>query len=280
MPRRYLTAASQPALTRRRPFRAWRTRVVTLGLVGLTVSVLSSGTPHRDVTSHPVAAPAARLATTYLPMYVGNYETGLRQFQSTPWNNQPYAPTLVRTPTFDGGYAGRYVIPAGGHRCESVPNLRSFRSGDNLWFRFSTRLGSDFPVSSSRWQVLAQWKNSGDGSPPLELVVSGGVWRLDGGWGYPGQHKLDWRLLGKARTNVWETWTLHVKFSANPAIGAVSLRRNGVAVVPGWRPKGGTLYPGQSSYMKIGYYRDPLINQTGTVYHDRLKVGSTPWSVV
>jgi hypothetical protein len=248
----------------------------------LAVTTIAGGSTHR---AQPVASPERMaLATTYLPTYVANYETGMRAFDNTPWNDEPYAPTLVRTPTYDGYYAGRYVIPAGGHRSENVPHLRSFREGDDYWFSWATRLGSDIQVNSSHWQVFDQWKNAGIGSPPLELKVSGGMWYLDGGYGWPGntnavRPRLDSRLLGRARLNVWDRWTVHIKFSSRSSTAAVSVRRNGTVVVPGWRPRGGTLYPGLTSYLKIGYYRDPSINTLGTGYQDRLKVGTTPWSV-
>ena len=54
---------------------------------------------------------------------------------------------------------------------------------------------------------------------------------------------------------------------------------NGEAMVENFHPKGGTLYPGLRSYWKNGYYRDPSIRQSGSVFQDDLRLGRTRQSV-
>jgi hypothetical protein len=38
-------------------------------------------------------------------------------------------------------------------------------------------------VNADGWQVVAQWKNAGDGSPPIEVKIDHGQFVLDGGAG-------------------------------------------------------------------------------------------------
>ena len=47
----------------------------------------------------------------------------------------------------------------------------------------SPYLPPDFPVNTPGWQVVAQWKNAGEGSPPVEIKVGNGQFQLDGGAG-------------------------------------------------------------------------------------------------
>jgi hypothetical protein len=218
-------------------------------------------------------------------LWVGNYNNGdLSQFNSTSWNDVPMAPTVTSTTAYDGSYAGKYVIPAGGARCENVPLLRNIQENDDLWFSWTTKLGSDFPLNISNWQVIDQWKNDGIGSPPIELAISNGQFKVDGGWGWPGNvdppsPKLAAMPLGAAVANVWDRWTFHIKFSSDPTVGYVDVWRNGVQYVSGWHMPGGTKYPGLFSYLKVGYYRDTAISTQGTVYQDAWKAGTTAASV-
>jgi hypothetical protein len=220
-------------------------------------------------------------------LWKADFENGLSPFENTSWNDLPAAPDDVTDPIAPVpvpnpvvNHVGQYFIPAGGQRCENVPNVREFVERDDLWFTWRTLLGPDFLLNTSEWQVLCQWKNDGIGSPPVELTVSNGQYRLDGGWGWPGntndtsRQRLSGINLGPAKTGVWERWQFHIKFSSDPAQALVEAYRNGNTVAL-WRPKGGTLYPNLNSYLKIGYYRSSKINQGSTVYHDDWRVDDT-----
>jgi len=228
-------------------------------------------------------SPAA--ATSSVPIWAGTYNSGtLSEFVATSWNNVPKAPAVVSAPAFEGPHAGVYVIPAGGARSESVPKLRNLREGDSMYFGWSTRLGSGFPLNISNWQVITQWKNNGIGSPPLELKIANGYFMLDGGYGWPGnttsvRSRLASHMIGAAHANVWDRWIAHIKFSSVASIGSVDLWRNGIKVFTGLHMPGGTLYPRMTSYLKLGYYRDKAIRTQGTVYQDDWKVGPTFASV-
>ncbi|HEV7203435.1 MAG TPA: heparin lyase I family protein [Jatrophihabitans sp.] len=239
-----------------------------------------------STTTSPSPAPSSSSSTPApAPLWTGNYDNGtLSQFDSTSWNDLPMAPAVVSSVAYNGNYAGKYVIPAGGARCENVPSMREMTEGDDMWFSWSTMLGSDFPVNISNWQVIDQWKNDGTGSPPLELTVENGQFRVDGGYGWPGNTssgtpKMSYQWVGAATTNVWNHWTFHVKFSSNPTVGYVDVWRDGKQVISGWHMPGGTLYPSLNSYLKVGYYRDTAISTQGTVYQDAWKAGTTAASV-
>lgn len=189
-------------------------------------------------------------------------------------------PTVVDDPAVarDGRYAVAFPIPPGGSRNEIVPRLRVLRPGDDLWFAFSTGLAPGFPVDRA-WQVVTQWKNQGPGSPPLELTVANGEYRLSGGFGHPEGPRRFSRSLGPAVAGRWDDWVVHVRFAADPAAGSVAVWRNGAPALHPFAPPGGTLYPGAASYLKIGYYRNPEIDVAGTLVMDSLRVGTTAGAV-
>ena len=219
------------------------------------------------------------------PLWSADYETGdFSQFASASWNFVPLAPQVSST-SLSGRYAGQYTIPAGGSRSENIPKANlTFREGDDLWFTYATRLASNVVLNTSSYQVIGQWKNDGEGSPPLELGLDNGRYKIGGGWGWPGTNspstpKLSKVDLGPATANQWDTWLIHIRFSSDPSKGTVDVWRNGTLVANGWRPTGGTLYPNLSSYWKVGYYRSTAINQDSSVLIDNISVGTSRTAV-
>jgi hypothetical protein len=190
----------------------------------------------------------------------------LDSYRVTPWNTDDAEdPRAVDSPDVPGRTAVEFTVPGGGTRSELEPAYRSFRPGDEYWFGFAVYLPSDFPVDTSDWQVIAQWKNSGDGSPPLAIQVRGGRFVLDGGEGI-GKH---WsRDIGPARAGVRTDLVLRVRFSDDPDEGSVDVIQDGREVVSDYRPRGGTLYPDEVSYLKTGLYRSDGIDDEGSVYYD------------
>ena len=49
---------------------------------------------------------------------------------------------------------------------------------------------------------------------------------------------------------------------------------NGREVVSNFHPRGGTLYPDETSYLKTGLYRSSDIGDDGTVYYDDVVIAS------
>jgi hypothetical protein len=241
-----------------------------------------------SVAATPVAAPAAAPADGGL-LWLGDLETGdLSQFEDTPWNDVGgEAPRVVTDVVHQGTYAVRLGIDGTssssdgiccGSRDEMQPRFRELVTGDDLWFGFSSYLAPGFPTDAY-WQVITQFKQNFDGSPPLELNVERGQYKLEGGQGHPDGPKEFIKDLAPATTGRWVDWVLHVKFSADPDEGYVEVWKDGQQVLDRFSPEGGTLYPApdgnDASYVKTGYYRDPEIDRPGTVYFDNWRIGTS-----
>ncbi len=94
---------------------------------------------------------------------------------ATPWNTDDADdPKAVKSPDVPGRTAVAYTVPGGGTRSELEPAYRFFREGDEYWFGLALYLPEDSPPTPTDWQVVAQWKNLGDGSPPFSVQVHGG----------------------------------------------------------------------------------------------------------
>ncbi|MHA6795989.1 polysaccharide lyase [Pseudonocardia bannensis] len=258
--------------------------------VVLAALLASCGTETPD---EPAPAPAP----TGIPdlLWTGDAETGdLSQFQDTPWNVAGGAtpPEIVSDGAVvrDGRYAVKITIPGVSNgegitsdsRNELVPSIPDFKEGDEYYFGFSTLLAEGFPVQDE-WQVITQWKNEGEGSPPVELSVQEGRFDLSGGSGHPEEAEPFRLTLGPAVTGTWIDWVFRIRFSPDPAQGEVEVWQNGQLVLPTFRPASGTMYPPgndgsrdvPSSYLKTGYYRAAEISAPGTVYFDDWRVGTT-----
>lgn len=217
-------------------------------------------------------------------LWVGDVETGdLSQFAETPWNTV-YAldPVVVSDGAYvrEGHYSVGMTIPGASDdgtdtRSELQPDVAPIEPDDDLWFGFSTMLGEGFPVDQS-WQVIAQWKNKGTGSPPVSVTVADNQFFLQGGAGHPEEPVIFEESLGRAAPGEWVDWTVHIRFSDDPQLGSIDVWRDGQQVLERFRPPVGTMYPdeeGASSYFKLGYYRAASIAQSGTVYFDDVLIG-------
>jgi hypothetical protein len=163
---------------------------------------------------------------------------------------------------------------------------RLFNAGDERFISFQVRLASNFDVKVDAWRVIAQFHQAGGelGTPPLALQVTGGDFVL-----YEGDANVDsggtipiWRA--HAQQGRWVKFTLHVKFSPDPATGLVELWGN---------PAGGPvqlLLPRTRTYTmkkdargaavplhaRIGIYRDPAAGfGTETAYFDGYTVATS-----
>jgi len=209
--------------------------------------------------------------------------SGFDNFDDTPWNNVgASAPTITSSPVTAGAKSAQFTMPSRGTRSEIVPTTAEFTEGQDRWFRFSFVLGANFPTQVTTWQVLTQWKNDGDGSPPLEITAGRGNLNLEGGYGYPGTPRTFAQTLAPAVTGQRTDLIIHVFFSRDPSKGTVDVWDNGAQVLAGYKPTGGTLYPTSkastatlSSYWKMGIYRDSAITQQAQYTIEGAKVGNS-----
>lgn len=179
--------------------------------------------------------------------------TGLKGFKDTPYNiTGSSSVTVVDGPP----KAIRFTVPSGSQRAEIEPDVGEFSEGETRFFRLTYVLPASFPANPHGFQLATQWKNDGDGSPPLELRIERGEFVLGGGFGHPGGSKLFSTDIAPVITGRPVDIIVGIRFSSDPAKGQVDVWIDGQQKVTGYRPPGGTLYPGLSSYWKVGLYRD------------------------
>ena len=260
------------------------------GLGGLSVlSAPETTAPSTSTTTIPTASPApsAPTTTTTAPaapaagapkaIWDSNISgQGLGMFKDTPWNFVgTKQPTVVAATDLPGQKALKFTMPGGAQRAEVEPNVDNFTEGQDRYIRLSVRLAPDFPVNASSWQLITQFKNEGTGSPPLELRIGNGNYILSGGFDHPGGSKNFDKTVAPAVTGKVTTLVLHVKFSSKSATSVVDAWVDGQQKVTGFHPPGGTLYPGNYSYWKLGLYRDRSIGQPATYELSDARLGDS-----
>lgn len=228
-----------------------------------TTSAAAASTTPAPATADATPAPRDDGGKT---LWSADFATaGMKNFKSTPWNNQG-----ASSPTLGSGLLN-FLMPGGGKRSEVEPDFKSLSEGDQYFFGFSVKLAPDFPVNTSDWQVITQFKNDGEGSPPLELKVQDGKFLIDGDSGGFSQ------VVGDAKPGQWSHLVLKVKFSSTD--GRVSAWQDGVQKVADFAPPSGTMYPGKDSYVKTGIYRDSSIGQQGKLAFGSWAIGTSLDSV-
>ncbi|WP_165777538.1 heparin lyase I family protein [Amycolatopsis antarctica] len=206
-------------------------------------------------------------------VWTTDFTNGWDGWEDTPWNDQPQGeverPTVVASP-LGQGQSGRFHLDGGQQRNESQPEAaQSIGEGDVLVVRFTDYLEEGFPVDTDDWQIVLQFKNDGEGSPPCEIKIGHGVYALDGNSG-AWSHDI-----GPAITGEPVDIAVRIIFSADPAVAAMDAWHNGTQTLTGAKPEGaGTLYEGLGSYLKTGLYRDSAISEAGTRYLDSLTIGT------
>jgi hypothetical protein len=229
---------------------------------------------------------AGRAAAAPAPHWSSGFETGdLAEWLISGDVTEP-PPVVDAVHVRSGRDAAHFEIPAGGgprdiQRQYIMPrspagDIFLWKEGDEAWFGFSYYLAPDFPNPSGAWYDLTQWWSPAGGSPPLELAIPAGSsdFMIQGGWGSPLGHRLSSRDLGPVATGEWIDWVVHVVFSSDPTKGTVDVWRDGTRVVSGWKPIGGTLYPGAASYLETGIYRQTS-EDGAEMWQDQWAIGTS-----
>ena len=150
----------------------------------------------------------------------------------------------------------RFTVPSGSQRAEIEPDVPKLTEGQTRYFRLTYVLPPSFPTEPRGFQLATQWKNDGTGSPPLEVRVEKDHFVLGGGYGRPGGSRLFSTDIAPVITGRPVEIVVGIRFSSDPTKGQVDVWIDGQRTITGFRPPGGTLYPGLSSYWKVGLYRD------------------------
>jgi hypothetical protein len=114
--------------------------------------------------------------------------------------------------------------------------------------------------------VIAQWKNEGSGSPPLELDIIGDDVVLSA---HVDDEPVElWRApLVRGR---WLDFRVRIRFAERAEDAAIDLSYRGRPAVR--RRDVPTLFAGRRSYFKLGLYRDGAITDTAALFHDAIEV--------
>lgn len=225
-------------------------------------------------------ATTAVLVSAFLPTILGG--SARFDFESGDLSDWQYVQrpsseriAVVPDPVRRGRGAGRFEVRQsdstdGTARAEvgSAADLSS--EGEIQEFAWSTRLAADYPLADE-WQTLVQWKNEGEGTPPLQLQIRGNQLGLVAG----SQAGYRWLWRAPLSRNRWLDFKVRVKWSSDPRLGWVESWYQGRRVLE--RQAMATLYPGLDNYLKMGLYRAGSIEETGVVHHDEMVVFDYPF---
>jgi hypothetical protein len=161
---------------------------------------------------------------------------------------------------------------------------RLFRENQERWMSWQMRLEPGFPVNTSAWYDVIQWKQLGSlGSPVLALEVGEGNWQMMQTSSDPARQNWRETDLGSAVTGRWVKFTIHVKFSPNSSVGFVELFGDladgrGMRELAPLRHASTMKVDGGktvNSQLRIGLYRDKAISGTNVAYYDGWTIATT-----
>jgi hypothetical protein len=171
------------------------------------------------------------------------------------------------------GYA-HFEVPASGveeetgnERCEVGYGSNNRLPAGEYWFRIRQRVGQGFPRNdpnpsgNDSWAIISQWHEPeapDNGEVDLALHTGNTVERtfFDGQFlAGPGDTAFDHDY------NQWHTYTVHVNFSTNPALG---FAQYWVDDQPVGQINGRTASGDASHYWKVGIYRGTQTNHLQT----------------
>jgi hypothetical protein len=247
--------------------------------VWLTAPALAGPTP--PTTTKPTTTKPTTTTTKPPPVKAlwtaAITATGLQGFKNTPYDiTGRSSVTVVDGPP----RAIRFTVPSGSQRAEIEPDVPALSEGQTRFFRLTYVLPTSFPTDPRGFQLATQWKNQGTGSPPLELRIEKGKFVLGGGYARPGGSRLFATDIAPVITGRPVELVVGITFSSDPAKGRVDVWIDGRQKITGFHPPGGTLYPGSSSYWKVGLYRDTADAATATADLTAAAMGTSYDAVV
>ncbi len=204
---------------------------------------------------------------------------------------------IVTTPARSGyPETARFIVAPGDYtnkgktaeRAEvmaSITESGTPSEGDTQWYGWSSFFPTGTYVDAPNgWLIFTQWHQSGDaGVPNIDLSLSKtdpvqAILSVSGQSLAPQSITPTWRnewWLGVLPLNQWVDFTVGITWSADPAVGHIAVKMNGVQVADA---PAATLYAGMSAYLKQGIYRKASA-QTHTIYHTGTRRGPTEASV-
>lgn len=187
----------------------------------------------------------------------------------------------------EGKYSGRFEVRDGdnpigsGERSEVQGTTENSggKEGEERWYKWSTYFASPFDTSKG-WQLISQWHDTGDGSPPLAFYAEQGKINLVANINSGSSISYGNTMWSTAlQTNKWYDFKLRIVWSGDDNKGKVQLwvdgapasmkaSTNKIKECSGNTCTVRTLKPGSAVYYKQGLYRSDAYTATSVVYHD------------
>ncbi len=218
-----------------------------------------------------------------------DYETGnLSQWNAIntggSWGNSSIQ--VVTNPVRQGKYAAKFTLTGGNGahvraETEATQAQTGGYEGQNWYYSWSIYAPSNPNIQTgwADWNLVTQWMDLFyQCSPPLQIDIM----PLKNGLRYTLNSRLfdnqhgcaslgpsqDWDL-GPVVYDQWTDFTVHVKWSADPAVGFVQIWMNGVNVFPFTNMR--TLDTSGGVYMQQDIYRPGATSGSNILYFDYLR---------
>lgn len=172
----------------------------------------------------------------------------------------------------DSTYGERVQLDSG---ISGGANAHYIKDGDEGYYGCSFYLPSDSLAKNTNWRQFLQFKGIHTGSPPLQIGFNNDNWRLYYRPTNDVSNIMKWQSPSPARKNVWEKFTFHIKWSADPKVGFFEAYYNNTLVVPKFYTSLIHIQDGKKidNVVDIGIYRDSAISTTDIIYIDNFVAG-------
>lgn len=242
----------------------------------------------------PIGSASALAADA--PAWTGDYQTGNLSQWTDVHVARPDGAVVVTSPVRDGyTKSAKFTVRPGDRtfgqvneeRAEVMSNVQQSGSveGAETWHGWSSLFPAGTSVEPGSWLAFSQWHQTANTCPPnvafmitdssvprIRLSVRGGALNLST-CAAATSSTYD---LGVLPVDNWTDFTVHGKWSSDPAKGSMEVKLNGRTVLP--PTPVANLYTGQAAYFKQGIYRGNM-SRTTVIYHTGTRRGATETSV-